>query len=162
MLLNLSDLEQYSTQSFTGRQSKFLACTSRLPLAVVSWVASASIIGDSCLQHLIGSGAKSIACIGICWGGWAMAHIVSDPEMASHFVCAASPHPSIHLENIVYGGETLNLMKAVKCPTLLMPAMGDPDDYRSGLPEQQHGLIFINPLFRRLVAGSTSRGLCNV
>jgi hypothetical protein len=90
-----------------------------------------------------------------------MAQITSDPEMAHHFACAASPHPSIHLENIVYGGETLDLMKSIKCPTLLMPAIGDPDDYRTGLPEQQHGLICTHPLCRRLVAGSTSRGLCN-
>ena len=104
-------------------------------LADVSCLISVFVIVHPYVQHLIGNGAKSIACIGICWGGWAMAQITSDPEMASHFVCAASPHPSIHLENVVYGGETLNLMKSVKCPTLLMPAIGDPDEYRTGEPE---------------------------
>jgi hypothetical protein len=85
------------------------------------------------LQHLIGTGAKSIACIGVCWGAWAMAHITSDPELAPHFACAASPHPSINLEDMVYAGDTLGLLKSVKCPTLLMPASGDSDEYRQGL-----------------------------
>jgi hypothetical protein len=61
-----------------------------------------------------------------------MAQITSDPEMAPHFSCAASPHPSITLEDSVYGGNTLDLMKSIKCPTLLMPAIGDPDEYRAG------------------------------
>jgi hypothetical protein len=66
-----------------------------------------------------------------------MAQITSDPEMAQHFVCAASPHPSITLEEGVYAGDTLSLMKSMRCPTLLMPANGDPDDYREGsLPLQ--------------------------
>jgi hypothetical protein len=62
-----------------------------------------------------------------------MAQITSDAEMAPYFSCAASPHPSITLEDSVYGGNSLDLMKSMKCPTLLMPAMGDPDEYRAGL-----------------------------
>jgi dienelactone hydrolase len=85
------------------------------------------------MQHLLSSGAQSIACIGICWGGWTLAQITSDSEMAPHFVCAASPHPSITLEEGVYSGNTLSLMQSMRCPTLLMPANGDPDEYRAGL-----------------------------
>ena len=93
------------------------------------------VTADPCFQHLISTGAKKIACIGICWGGWAMAHLTSDPEMAPHFACAASPHPSITLEESVYGGSTLDLVQSIRCPTLLMPASGDPDDYRAGSPK---------------------------
>jgi hypothetical protein len=85
-----------------------------------------------------------MACIGICWGGWAMAHLTSDPEMAIHFACAASPHPSVTLEETVYGGITSDLMKSIKCPTLLMPASGDPDDYRAGLPQNRSLVHAVN------------------
>jgi hypothetical protein len=90
-----------------------------------------------------------------------MAHVTSDPEMAPCFACAASPHPSITLEEGVYGGITLDLMKTIKCPTLLMPATGDPDDYRAGLTEYRGPVYTFLTLDRRLVIFSSSCRFCH-
>lgn len=54
-------------------------------------------------------------------GGWVMAHALCGPS-AEHFVCGASPHPSMQLENMVFGRDTLALFSAVNKPLLLLPA----------------------------------------
>lgn len=50
-----------------------------------------------------------------------MAHALSGP-LAEHFVCGASPHPSMQLENTVFQRDTLALFGAVNKPLLLMAA----------------------------------------
>ena len=92
-----------------------------------------------------------------------MAHVTSDPELAPHFVCSASPHPSVNLEDMVYEGDTVALLKSVKCPTLLMPANGDSDEYRKGLlgHQSKFKLNNINAYSRRLFHRSSSRRLGN-
>jgi hypothetical protein len=96
-----------------------------------------------------------------------MAQITSDPELAPYFVCAASPHPSINLEEMVYEGDSLGLFKSVKCPTLLMPAIGDSDEYREGLLDhstQWHSKFRLHTIkthCRRIVHRSSFRRLRN-
>ena len=42
-------------------------------------------------------------------------------ELADDFVCAAIPHPSLDLEEKMYGGSLPDLMSRINRPVLLMP-----------------------------------------
>lgn len=54
-------------------------------------------------------------------GGWVVSNILAS-DLANQFVCGALPHPSINLEERVYGGNLLELMSRINRPLLLMPA----------------------------------------
>jgi hypothetical protein len=54
-------------------------------------------------------------------GGWVVTNILAS-ELSNQFVCGVLPHPSINLEERVYGGNLLELMSRVNRPILLMPA----------------------------------------
>jgi len=60
------------------------------------------------------------------------AHVLADPDLANKFCCAAIAHPSITLEDRVFGGSAAELMNAVQKPLLLIPCQNDPDEYRDG------------------------------
>ncbi len=49
-------------------------------------------------------------------------NVLADPELSSKFVCAALPHPSINLEERMFGGSLPNLFSRVQRPLLLLPA----------------------------------------
>ncbi len=66
-------------------------------------------------------GVEKIALVGFSWGGWVVTNILAS-NLSNAFVCGALPHPSINLEERVYGGSLLELMSRVNRPLLLMPA----------------------------------------
>lgn len=53
-------------------------------------------------------------------GGWVVTNLLAT-DIANDFVCAALPHPSINLEEKVFGGSLADLMSRVDRPILLMP-----------------------------------------
>lgn len=75
----------------------------------------------STIQFMRDEGVENIALIGFSWGGWVVTNILAS-DLSNAFVCAALPHPSINLEERVYGGSLLELMSRVNRPVLLMPA----------------------------------------
>lgn len=98
----------------------------------------------------------SIAAIGFCWGGWAIAKSSSQGVL---WKCAVSPHPSTKLENML-GGKEAEMMSKVNMPFLLMPAGNDPDNLKEGsdivkkLKEKGGNSV----TFDRMIHGWASRG----
>jgi dienelactone hydrolase len=76
---------------------------------------------ESLLRHLYGKGLEKIAIFAFSWGGWVTAHILADPDLANQFTCAVIVHPSITLEERVFGGNTAELMNCIQKPLLLVP-----------------------------------------
>lgn len=83
------------------------------------------------LQHLQGTlGATNIGLIGFCWGGWVLSHVASDADTFSPVIkCGVVPHPSIGLENMIFGGDVAALVQKVKVPCLWLPAGNDGAEY---------------------------------
>lgn len=83
--------------------------------------------------------------IGFCWGAWVNFHASATDKIT----CAVSAHPSVQIEQ-AFGGNEVDLAKKVKCPQVLMPAGGDPDNLKPG---SSVGLIiFIFWILRRSVS----------
>ena len=104
--------------------------------------------------HLESLGITSCSMIGFCFGGLVVCKTLADPELASPFFKAgAIAHPSMVLEEKVYGGNTAALMAKVGAPLLLMPCIGDSEKYDKGgewrspvcetfrFPEMAHGFV---------------------
>ena len=53
---------------------------------------------EQVIDHLRSLGIKKAACLGFCWGGWMGAHSLTEEAWSDLLVCAASPHPSMHIE----------------------------------------------------------------
>jgi dienelactone hydrolase len=110
------------------------------------------------IDYIVEQGIKrdSIAAIGFCWGGWAIAKSSSQGVL---WKCAVSPHPSTKLENMIGGNET-EMMSKVNMPFLIMPAGNDPDILKEGseivkkLKEKGGNSI----TFERMIHGWTTRG----
>ena len=51
-----------------------------------------------------------------------MAHMLSSATLADSFACGVICHPSVSLENMLFGRDIAALMAAVKKPLLLLPA----------------------------------------
>lgn len=62
------------------------------------------------------AGAGKIGVLGFCYGGWAGMYVSKEVQL----VCAASPHPSVHLEGMV-GGNPADLAASSKCPWAFFP-----------------------------------------
>lgn len=43
-------------------------------------------------------------------------------SLSNEFVCGVLPHPSLNLEERVYGGSLLDLMSRINRPVLLLPS----------------------------------------
>jgi hypothetical protein len=56
----------------------------------------------------------------LCRGGWVATNLLAS-DISEEFTCAALPHPSLNLEEKVYGGSVPDLMSRVNRPILLMP-----------------------------------------
>ncbi len=54
-------------------------------------------------------------------GGWVCCHLLSSP-IHEDFVACAIGHPSVHLEELAWGGSNQALFDTVQKPVLLMPA----------------------------------------
>ena len=55
-------------------------------------------------------------------GGWVGCKILADAVLASNYLSLAIPHPSVQLEQMVFGGDTQALVDQVQRPVLFMPA----------------------------------------
>lgn len=73
--------------------------------------------------------------LGFCYGAYPIAKTIADKSMwkdiGMEIVCAVSPHPSIQIGWGIFGDDK-SFLPHVDRPFLLMPAGGDPDDYRPG------------------------------
>ena len=78
------------------------------------------------VKQVAASDAK-IAAVGLCWGVWAAAQMSAQ---GYPLIAIAGPHPSLHVEGFAFGRDTLDLVKAIKCPTLLLPAGNDPPEFQ--------------------------------
>lgn len=92
-------------------------------------------------------------------GAWAGCHLVADTEAQSEYVCMAMGHPSIHVETFYWKLDTQALVDRTNIPVFILPAKGDPDEYRVDgsyfqsfkgryptsrvldFPEEDHGFI---------------------
>ncbi|KAI9023467.1 dienelactone hydrolase family-domain-containing protein [Hyaloraphidium curvatum] len=88
----------------------------------------------SCLKDIKAGGADKIGMIGYCWGGWVIAHTAADPAAGPLVNAAAIFHPSIHLEDGVWGGKAAELLGKSSAPMLFCPAENDPPVYIPGGP----------------------------
>ena len=77
-------------------------------------------------------GVTSIGVIGACWGGWVLANFLADPDLPASVKSGVSWHPSIQLEEAVFGGDTVALLGKVQRPIKFLPASNDPEDYKEG------------------------------
>jgi len=77
---------------------------------------------EAALEYLKGKGAAKIGVVGFCYGGHPACWL-----SATHaeIVCGAVLHPSMQLEEKLFGGSTEALLKSVKCPFFLAPAGND-------------------------------------
>ncbi|KAI9023465.1 Alpha/Beta hydrolase protein [Hyaloraphidium curvatum] len=83
----------------------------------------------ACLEALKAGGAEKIGMVGYCWGGWVIAHTAGDADLKPHVNAAAIFHPSIHLEDFVFGGNAAELLGKSSAPMLFCPAENDPPVY---------------------------------
>eukprot|EP01064_Diplonema_japonicum_P027566 TRINITY_DN4006_c0_g1_i1.p1 TRINITY_DN4006_c0_g1~~TRINITY_DN4006_c0_g1_i1.p1 ORF type:complete len:275 (+),score=67.81 TRINITY_DN4006_c0_g1_i1:93-917(+) len=88
------------------------------------------------LEHYASKGVEKVSLYGFCYGGWVGMHLAAS-KTAIPIVCAASSHPSIHIEGLL-GKDPSALASKQSCPWLFQPtgvlgAEGaDPDMYDAG------------------------------
>ena len=75
-------------------------------------------------------GVSSVGVIGACWGGWVVNQILADDSLPELVKSATIWHPSVHVEELVFGRDTEALIKKAQRPILLMPAGDDPEGYQ--------------------------------
>jgi len=66
--------------------------------------------------------------LGFCWGGWLIANIFAS-DQNEFFNSGAIGHPSITVEEGIYGRNTAALVEKIQKPLLLFPTKGDPEEY---------------------------------
>jgi len=84
----------------------------------------------SVVRFMHNEGIDKIMIIGFSWGGWVALNVLAS-DLSDHFSGGVLAHPSINLEERIYGGNLVDLFSRVERPVLLMPARGDPDEYLS-------------------------------
>ena len=82
----------------------------------------------SLLKYQEQQGVTKVVMMGFCWGAWLCAATVK--AFSGKINAIACAHPSIGLEEMIYGGDTESLCKEVSCPALMIPASNDGDEYR--------------------------------
>jgi dienelactone hydrolase len=100
---------------------------------------------------------ESIAALGFCWGGWAIAKSASEGVC---WKCAVSPHPATKVEGFIWKNDEKAMFEKFPMPFLLMPAADDPDLLKPGssvvdLLEEKGGK---SVPFPRMKHGWVSRG----
>lgn len=71
-------------------------------------------------------GVERIVIVGTCYGAWAGCHVSKhDASIVGIF----GPHPSIGAEGGRFGGDNVELCKAVQCEVFVAPAGNDSQDY---------------------------------
>jgi len=88
---------------------------------------------EKILPYAQKNGAKSFGAVGTCWGSYMVVRFSSLPE----FKAGVSYHPSHTPISGLLGEDLKELIGAVKCPNLFMPAGGDaPEDKPDGQAKQ--------------------------
>lgn len=82
----------------------------------------------SIAKYMFDQGVEKIALIGFSWGGWVVANLLAS-DISDCFVCGVLAHPSINLEERMYGGALVELFAKIQRPLLVLPARGDPHEY---------------------------------
>lgn len=100
-------------------------------------------------------GAKRFGCIGTCWGSYMVLRESAYDEMK----VGVSMHPSHTPISGLVGEEEKDLLQAVKCPQLFMPAGGDAVETKpGGLAQQVLGDKLEIIEFNDMLHGWTTRG----
>jgi len=84
----------------------------------------------SATAHINLLGIDCIHLTGFCWGGWIGFLALADPDFHNKYLSIAIAHPSVSLEQMIFGRPVADLVDKVTKPVLFMPAKGDPDEYR--------------------------------
>lgn len=71
---------------------------------------------------------KNWACIGFCFGGYIVSHLVGTGK----FFCGASPHPSLGVICNLTGENIPDIVKSWKCPVMMLPGGNDPAECKPG------------------------------
>jgi dienelactone hydrolase len=109
-------------------------------LAPITWDKSVGPKMKSLFSELDASSglfdaSKSTVMIGFCYGGWLCTKCATDPVPLSKSMTNISkiciPHPSIQIEEAVFGGD-ISFCEKVKSEVLLLPASNDSDRFREG------------------------------
>jgi len=88
---------------------------------------------DCCVPFLTGKGINSIGLIGFCWGSWAIFEFCSDETVDHSLVkCGVNCHPSLMVEQYVFGRDPMDIVKRVRVPQLLLSAGNDPEMVQPG------------------------------
>jgi len=85
---------------------------------------------DCVLPFIDCKGIDKIGLLGFCFGAWVNFHLCGDEKISKRFICAANIHPSINVEQSVFGNDQLELADKVQCPQLLIPAGNDDDNIK--------------------------------
>ena len=72
------------------------------------------------VTHMKNCGIQAMSILSYSWGGWLTAHLLSDRDLFDAFTCAAVAHPSIHLEDRVFGSNTSDLVSRIQKPMLFI------------------------------------------
>ena len=109
------------------------------------------------LPYALKQGAKSIGTFGFCWGCYAVVRISSNPVIK----CGVSFHPSHPPIMEKIGENEEEIMKAIKCPQLMMPAGHDHKNVKiGGLDQRVLGKDCEIVEFPDMVHGWSVRGDC--
>ncbi len=99
-------------------------------MLTLPWEGSLKPRIESILTHIKSLGDKSIVMTGCCWGGLVLAWAAG--EFQDTIKAGVIFHPSLSLEERIFGRNPAKVAEKIKCPILLMPAGNDPDIYRTG------------------------------
>ena len=107
-------------------------------------------------------GVTSIGVIGACWGAWVLARFLADSNLPASVKAGVSWHPSIQLEEPVFGGDPVSLLKKAQRPMKLLPTVNDPEGYKEG-GNFYEAIKSVQPnsevlLFDEMSHGFTTRG----
>ena len=104
------------------------------------------------------TGGQPIGVLGFCFGTWLLSKASSTGDV--DFCCAVGCHPATALEKAVYGGNEVDMMNALKQPTLFLWAGNDSEEYvkdgacKAALEKSGGGVVE----YRDMLHGWVSRG----
>merc|ERR1740129_2331026 len=92
------------------------------------WEKLGPLVLDKVMPMLRQRGAKRVAALGICWGGWLVAHLCASED----FCCGVTFHPSQTEVCKMLGEDLKELSDKVQCPQMLLAAKEDSAAVKEG------------------------------
>jgi len=77
-------------------------------------------------------GAEKLGLIGFCYGSWVSFRVGADPLLRESFCCAVDCHPSVNLEDWLFGGTSVGLAEKSAFPHLMLSAENEKDFLKEG------------------------------